>query len=1271
MKLPLVCFVIFFIFSSCETKHNYQDLSKNSKNTKEKTKSSINNSICPVVFVVNESKLNKTLAGVPVINKIVSNIKKAKESKTIEYTNLCKITIGKDSVLFPKIIKSPILKSVIAGMPETVDSKDFYNRTNNFENYNCFNNNLGNKSEIVRCIIQDKNGNIWFGTDGDGVSKFDGKSFTTYNEKDGLPSNQIFSILEDNKGNLWFGTNGGGVSMFDGNSFTNISVKEGLSNNNVWSILQDKDGNIWFGTYGGGAIKYDGKYLTYYTEKEGLINNSVRAITQDKQGNIWFGTYMGVSKFDGVSFTNFTEKEGLTNNRIRAIVQDNIGNIWLGTYGGGVSRLTFNKNNSGYSFTNFTEKDGLSNNIVLSILKDNNGNIWFGTSGGGISKYDGIKIEKEIKKNSHVSQQYSHDFNLVNENIIDCFTNYSETEGLLNNTVLSMFQDRNENIWIGTSGGVSKFENNTFNNYTEKDGLPNNFIFSILNDKNGNIWFGTYGGGVSKYNENSFMNYSIKEGLPNNIVLSIIQDKSGNIWFGTYGGGVSKFDGKIFVNYNENDGLSNNNVRSILQDKSGNIWFGTYGGGVSKYNGRTFTNYTEKEGLSSNIVISMLEDKNGNIWFGTSGGGVSRFDGNTFTNYTEKEGLSNNVVLSMLEDKHGNIIFGTSGGGISIFDGKAFKNIVEKDGLLNNYVRAIYQDKIGNIWFGTRLGLCKLSLNNQIKLNSFIKKENSITNGINVSQNEVFFKNYEYEDGFLGIGINGGNTICEDNSGTIWIGSNDRLIAFNPNVEKLDTTPPNIQLTGIELFNENISWVNLKSNNKTKRKGILKFNNVAKDTLFTLGNGVNVENLKFNSLSRWYNLPEKLSLAFNNNYLTFHFIGITQLHNKKVKYKYKLDDIDEYWSAITTQTTATYGNLPQGRYIFRVKAMNSEGYWSKEFSYSFTIRPYWMQTWWFRTIYIIVFILLLFAYYRWRTSDLRKQKNELRLKINEATSEIRQQNEEITSKRDEIEAQWDLVSNQKRHIEAIHKDLKDSIKYAERIQHSFLASSELLDEYLNEYFVFFQPKDVVSGDFYWASKLNNENFVIAIADSTGHGVPGAIMSILNISSLEKAVEQGLCEPSEILNKVRCIIIDRLKKDGSKEGGKDGMDISLLSFDFKNNKLLYSSANILIWIIRENNIIELKPDKMPVGKHNRDQLCFTKNEIILQKGDMIYSFTDGLVDQFGGAKGKKYMHKQLKELLYSIADLPLQDQKNRITQSFINWKNNLDQVDDITIMGIKI
>lgn len=311
---------------------------------------------------------------------------------------------------------------------------------------------------------------------------------------------------------------------------------------------------------------------------------------------------------------------------------------------------------------------------------------------------------------------------------------------------------------------------------------------------------------------------------------------------------------------------------------------------------------------------------------------------------------------------------------------------------------------------------------------------------------------------------------------------------------------------------------------------------------------------------------------------------------------------------------------------------------------------------------VLILVFVIFRSYR--------QKKKAHALISEKNIQLEMANEEITSQKEEIEDQRDIVIDQKIRIESIHKDLTDSINYAERIQRSFLVSDNYLAQNLHSHFVLFKPKDVVSGDFYWAKTLSNGNFAFVTADCTGHGVPGSIMSILIITALEKVVEQGICEPAEILNATRSIIIERLKKDGSPEGGKDGMDASLLSFNFAKQSLTYTAANNPVWIIRNSELIELQPDKMPVGKHDKDSISFSQHEISLQSGDLIIALTDGLPDQFGGPAGKKFKYKPLKEMLLINQNLPMPQLKDLLETTFTQWKGNLEQVDDVTVVGVR-
>ncbi|MCC7332180.1 MAG: hypothetical protein IT232_06180, partial [Flavobacteriales bacterium] len=455
-------------------------------------------------------------------------------------------------------------------------------------------------------------------------------------------------------------------------------------------------------------------------------------------------------------------------------------------------------------------------------------------------------------------------------------------------------------------------------------------------------------------------------------------------------------------------GMNSSYVWSILEDKSGNLWFGTNGGGVSKYDGKTFTHYTEKEGLSNNSVISILEDKSGNLWFGTNGGGVSKYDGKTFTHYTKKEGLSNNYVMSILEDKSV-----PTGVGIWLGTDKGLNCFV---------VEPVLSLSKG----GGGLSTTKLNENKEIinpKILVFHKED-----GLKA---EDFFQ----------------NSVLLDSKNHIWWGSGKALTMLDLNEFSFNEKEPQIQLDNIYLQENFVDYRHL--------------NDTVVDSSFVNENS-ELKNIRFSGVANFHNYPEDLELPYYLNHLTFHFSAIDRYAPHKIKYQYKLEGLDDDWSNLTAENKADYRNIPYGNYTFKVKAIGSAGKWSKTFEYNFTIHPPWWLTWWAYTLYGVFTIVLVVVIVRWNGKKLRARAEELKVKVDEATQEIKEQ-------KAVVEEQKAVVEEQKKHIEERHKEITDSINYAERIQRSLLASKKLLDENLNEYFIFFKPKDVVSGDFYWAT----------------------------------------------------------------------------------------------------------------------------------------------------------------------------------------------------------
>lgn len=280
------------------------------------------------------------------------------------------------------------------------------------------------------------------------------------------------------------------------------------------------------------------------------------------------------------------------------------------------------------------------------------------------------------------------------------------------------------------------------------------------------------------------------------------------------------------------------------------------------------------------------------------------------------------------------------------------------------------------------------------------------------------------------------------------------------------------------------------------------------------------------------------------------------------------------------------------------------------------------------------------------------------------------------------------IEDQRTILEIKNKEITDSINYARRIQSALLAPATLMNKNLPEHFVLYKPKDIVSGDFYWAAESigsktvssthseddfkGEHSFWLCVGDCTGHGVPGAFMSLMNIAILRELIgEQNVQSPEQVLNKQRERIIAALNPTGAAEKGKDGMDCVIAKFDFVKQKMYFSCANNPLWIVRDGQLTEFRPDKQPVGIHEGEITSFTLHEWNIQKGDCIYLFTDGFADQFGGQRGKKFKYAQLKTTLLACHQLSATAQSEELEKTFNEWKGNLEQVDDVLIIGVKI
>lgn len=287
--------------------------------------------------------------------------------------------------------------------------------------------------------------------------------------------------------------------------------------------------------------------------------------------------------------------------------------------------------------------------------------------------------------------------------------------------------------------------------------------------------------------------------------------------------------------------------------------------------------------------------------------------------------------------------------------------------------------------------------------------------------------------------------------------------------------------------------------------------------------------------------------------------------------------------------------------------------------------------------------------------DLKQNEEELERKVIERTAEVVRQKEEL--------------EKQSKKIEELYREVTSSIRYARRLQEAILPPGNVLKKLLKNYFIFYKPKDIVSGDFYWVSERNGCVYAAAV-DCTGHGVPGAFMSIVGYNNLNQTIEElDGGSPAEILTELNKLITEALhQKDGDT---RDGMDMSLVKIDRKNKTIEFAGANNPLYLVRNKHLTEFKGDKYAIGSYyEKETKIFTNHQFKFEEGDMLYLFTDGFADQFGGAKGKKIMYKNFRNLIIEVSDKDCDQQRILIEQYFNNWKGNLDQVDDVLVMGIR-
>lgn len=1054
------------------------------------------------------------------------------------------------------------------------------------------------------------------------------------------------------------------------------------------------------------------KYNFNNFDKEEVKAKYIYDFAQDANGVLYAATSKGLLIYDGVEFKLLDKYSGLKDNFVSKIFIDPKSNIWLSYYKEGVTKLSTSFN--GIVFKHF-ETDVVTSiidegdDITIITLENKIGKLKKGEDvfSYSINEYSALKIRDRIKLKNGKSIFIGDDglyyllngkltliretkyqyIKLLEENRETNYFTY-EYDGILN---VYQYEDKlrlvneidlikvgistkitdlcfdKDRIVISTLG-QGLFEINfidqrlqAFNhvNFNKDNGLFSDFIQSMFLDKEDNLWIGYYGEGISVFNQNRLLWYDESTGLENENILCVTNFK-GDLAVGT-DKGFSVIDAGSVLNFNAENGFQNDRVKSLLAQDN-RLWIGTESNGLYYLEEGIITAFKFKTLEQQPTSINYIFYANGKLYLGTNSGlYVYSFEDGKEMHLGTNEGLVHNVIEYIYLDSKGRFWFDSPVSPIYSYKEGEFTLYKDVEGFDSFELSQIFETANKAILLATMGdGL-------------FIYKDGEFVQY--KTQNSGILSNYVY-------------FIVEDMNHQIWMGHKNgltRLILESNNFEQFNKKDnpllKEVNTTSYQLSADNKLWIGTET-------GLVKIN--TGDFLSV----VEFPEVLYKGLLVSDSVTYKdslINLTYSDYQLEFKFQSIHLSNPKVVTYQYKLEGFDKQWNTVKyDKLSAKYQSVIDGEYTFRLKVCLENSCSEKEYIVKINIaKPYWKTTW---AILIAIFLVLLIflGIIYWINARRLQLTRVLELKVRRRTLELSKVNRIVGQKNVALQEINQEVLLQKKDLELKNKEIDDSIQYAKRIQSAFVVKDEysVWRSIFDKTIILEKPRDIVSGDFYWGNK-NDKYIYLAVADCTGHGVPGAMLSMLGIAFLDEImIEEPYVSTNDLLYKLRAKVIKELFHIDDEFTVKEGMDITLVRIDLETKELQWSGANNPLYIIRETeqqceqlkslrnvelnqySLAELKGDKEPIGfLHKLNQ--FTVHNLQLQKGDALYLITDGYADQFGGDRYKKFMSKRLKPLLISIHTLPEKEQYKILNSTFIDWMGDTDQIDDVCIAGLVI
>jgi len=1053
---------------------------------------------------------------------------------------------------------------------------------------------------------------------------------------------QNWAVIQDDRGLIYVANSDKGILEYDGVSWRSIPVDK---NAMVRSFAKDDKGTIYVGTVGdfgylapnktNGLLEYK-SLLNLLTDS--IVKNKIQDIykTHFFKNKVYFCSRQYIVIYDGKTLTSKDLGDQAIWANLWTFVVNN--RMYIGSFLKGLREfhddtITLAKGGSFYEHKNIFSIVPLSESQTLIVSTEG---LYFYNQETGESKDFTNNYLKKVLGGAPPTQGQILSNHLIGISTYGTdqptFLTFNELGvpseifnkdiGLQDSWVYSFFENNNSSLWLAEDLGISKVEiQSAFRKFDEKSGFKGS-VLDIVRFKSKLYIATSMGVFYLENNEIGFPHFVLVNDSEDKNVFSfqLFVDpvtKQERLLAGAQPGLFEVLDNKIQEIKDPNKKIDFVCWKFVqLKSNPSRIYVGITGGltHIDYKNGYWDASWVLKDEIKDAIKY-LIEDSKGYIWASTDNKGVIQIKDNgpsqEFKRFGEKEGLPNSSNVELYN--FGDSLIVTTSSGLFLFDYNAnrFNPCTVFKGLDPSQGKGIH--KIAKTTQG--YAFSRYVDVTYSWAESIVK--DSLDKSINIS---IPFKYLPKK--WI-------STIWADPDGTLWFGILKELYSFNPRVKR----------------NYNLPYKALVR--KVTSKDSVLFNGAycQKDL-----NNRNIVSLTQNS-------DQIIRFPYRFNRMVFEFSAPFFEKEEATEFSVFLEGSDESWSIWNKEPKAVYTNLTEGSYTFKVKARNVYGVESSVGEYKFSIAPPWYRTIIAYIFYAIVFILCILQLLRWNARRLIAEKERLEQIVKERTAEVVRQ-------KDEIEIQNEKISIQ-------NEEIKSSIHYASRIQNAILTPDEQIQRVFNEYFILYLPRDIVSGDFYWITKVGTKKICV-VADCTGHGVPGGFMSMLGMSFVSQIISKGgEMHSGDILNQLRSSVINSLHQTGEVGGSKDGMDITIYVIDEVTNILEFSGANNPLIHIRGEELNHIKGDKMPIGIHLRANEPFTTNTVQLQPGDCIYTFSDGYADQFGGPDQRKFMIKNLKDLLLEIHKMPMAEQRDKLHKTLLDWHGDSPRIDDVVVMGVRV